>query len=228
MEETLCRFCLGPKETKKNPFIRPCLCSGSVAHVHKLCFDKWRRMATLPEHKRRCQLCLSEFTMIRKWPSETIPRVEEKGVWCLLSRPFACNTIVFVTHYAISIEYLLTPVKRQEVGREVIVYELSQPQGLYCFLILLGILTSAYAVFYRNNIASIKNKLRYMAYWLRGDITHYTDVSPRMYMIYMLTSLAAMWYGTFIFGAVFIFLLPNWIEVHKGVLHAINDDGEME
>ena len=67
-----------------------------------------------------------------------------------------------------------------------------------------------------------------MVYWLRGDITYYTDVSPRMYMLYMLTSLAAMWYGTFLFGIVFIFLLPNWIEVHKGILHAINDDGEME
>jgi len=237
MEETLCRFCLGPKETRKNPFIRPCLCSGSVAHVHKACFDKWRSMATLPEHKRRCQLCLSEFTMVRKWPSDTILKMEDKGLWSILSRPFACNGIVFVTHYAICIEYLVTPIKRQESQesilvergeREAIVYELTQPHALYCFLVLLALLTSTYVAVYRNNIASIKNKLRYMAYWLRGDITYYTDVSPRMYILYMLTSLAAMWYGTFLFGIVFIFLLPNWIEVHKGILHAINDDGEME
>ena len=165
---------------------------------------------------------------MRKWPSEAIPDIKDKGMWSLLSRSFACNGIVFVTHYAICTEFLLKPTTRNVLQRDTVMYELTQPHGTYCFLILLSLLTCVYAVFYQSNIASIKNKLRYMAYWFRGDITHYTDITPRMYILYMLSSLAAIWYGTFLFGAVFIFLLPKWIHVHKGILYTINDEGEIE
>ena len=203
MEETLCRFCLGPQEGRKNPFICPCLCTGSVAHVHKRCFDRWRFVTTSPEHKRRCQLCLTEYNTVRKWPSEMIPVIEDKGAWALLSRPFVCNSIVFVMHYAIYTEYLL-------------------------FLILLALLTSLYVAFYWTHVASVKNKLRYVAYWFRNDITHFTDITPLMYSVYLSSSLAAIWYGTFLFSIIYIYLLPKCMEVHKGILHAINDDGEIE
>ena len=182
---------------------------------------------TIPEHKRRCQLCLSEYNTVRKWPSETISDIEDKGIWSLLSRHFVCNSIVFVTHYAICTEYLLTPIN-QDTHRNVVVYELTQPHGTYCFLVLLSILTSMYVVFFRTYAASVKNKLRYILYWFRGDITHYTNVSPRMYMAYILSSLAAIWYSTFLFGIIYIFLLPKWIQVHNGILHAINYDGEID
>lgn len=228
MEETLCRFCLGPKENKKNPFIRPCLCTGSVAHVHKRCFDRWRFVTTSDEHKRRCQLCLSEYTTVRKWPSETIPEIEIRGAWTLLSLPFLCNSIVFGIHYAICIEYLLMPIKRIQGQQDVIVQEVVQPHGTYCFLILLALLTSMYVAFYWKYVASTKNKLRYIAYWLRNDIARHTDITPLMYIVYLSLSLVAIWYGTFLFGIIYIYLLPKYMEVHKGILHAINDDGEIE
>ena len=44
-----CRICFG--ETP--PFISPCACDGSLAHVHPACLREWRRRS----HRTICEIC---------------------------------------------------------------------------------------------------------------------------------------------------------------------------
>lgn len=36
-----CRICLETEETEENPFVKPCLCIGSMGCIHQICFSKW-------------------------------------------------------------------------------------------------------------------------------------------------------------------------------------------
>lgn len=36
-----CRICLGEENEAKNPLISPCLCSGSMKHIHVDCLKHW-------------------------------------------------------------------------------------------------------------------------------------------------------------------------------------------
>jgi len=38
---TACRICLGEENEAKNPLISPCLCSGSMKHIHVDCLKHW-------------------------------------------------------------------------------------------------------------------------------------------------------------------------------------------
>lgn len=48
-----CRFCL----EEDGPFISPCRCRGSVAHIHEACLNRW--LVELPARKwpPRCSIC---------------------------------------------------------------------------------------------------------------------------------------------------------------------------
>lgn len=38
---TACRICLGEENESKDPLISPCLCSGSMKHIHVNCLKHW-------------------------------------------------------------------------------------------------------------------------------------------------------------------------------------------
>lgn len=40
-DEIQCRICLDECDSKKNPFLTPCKCTGSVRYIHLDCFKSW-------------------------------------------------------------------------------------------------------------------------------------------------------------------------------------------
>ena len=41
MEVVPCRICLADSNSKSNPLISPCLCSGTMRCIHVLCLKEW-------------------------------------------------------------------------------------------------------------------------------------------------------------------------------------------
>ncbi len=84
-EPILCRFCWETSNTKKNPLIEPCECSGSIRFIHERCLNRWRYMDP-GKNAEKCLLCLSPYNLRF---TGVIPRPyflcrQEKGVVFLL------------------------------------------------------------------------------------------------------------------------------------------------
>lgn len=71
-QKAVCRFCLDSATTKRNPFIAPCLCNGSMKYVHLMCLDQWRAM-DMDKNGSQCGLCLEEYTSTQHPSLEIIP-----------------------------------------------------------------------------------------------------------------------------------------------------------
>ena len=54
-----CRFCL--EEEDDPPLIRPCKCTGTLAHVHPHCLQRWLQMAPTHTSRTTCQMCHHQF-----------------------------------------------------------------------------------------------------------------------------------------------------------------------
>ena len=64
-----CRFCLETDSDKNNPLISPCLCSGSVAFIHRNCLLRWVFIDTYVT-RDRCSICKAAFS------KDIMPRLE--------------------------------------------------------------------------------------------------------------------------------------------------------
>uniref|UniRef100_A0A0R3VWQ0 RING-CH-type domain-containing protein n=1 Tax=Taenia asiatica TaxID=60517 RepID=A0A0R3VWQ0_TAEAS len=71
-----CRICHDTDVDSCGPLIAPCLCDGSLKHVHQTCLQHWIDISQL----KRCELCHFEFE-IRK-----CPKPNAKQSCCALSR----------------------------------------------------------------------------------------------------------------------------------------------
>ena len=56
-EDETCKICYVGNEETGNPLITPCLCAGSMRHVHNDCLVRWIETAAL----ERCDLCREVF-----------------------------------------------------------------------------------------------------------------------------------------------------------------------
>lgn len=225
--DAVCRFCLMQEESVKDPLITPCQCRGSVEYVHKNCFNRWRREAENPRHRQFCQLCLAQYHIARKWPLETYPNVNaQESVWFILSRPYIFIVLLYYAHSIFCTKYFqyIPALRDLTATRE---YELLiNPVGLYCFSTLLCMITSLYALFFWKLISAVKHKLRYICYYLRGNIRNYYFLSPAEYVIsvgilYWISS-----YYIFPFGAIYVLMLPQFLNVHLSIIRTMNDEGE--
>ena len=71
-----CKICYGGNEEASNPLITPCLCAGSMRHVHSDCLVQWIKTAAL----KRCDLCRYPFTLESKTkPLKEWEMVELRG-----------------------------------------------------------------------------------------------------------------------------------------------------
>jgi hypothetical protein len=55
-----CRFCL----EEETPLIRPCKCSGTQAHVHPHCLQRWVELAPTSAARTSCQMCHHSFNVV--------------------------------------------------------------------------------------------------------------------------------------------------------------------
>lgn len=70
----VCRFCLDNRQTRKNPFLSPCECRGSVEHVHFICLQKWR-ITNPPVTLNICPLCKAVYKLPEEFQGEIFPRL---------------------------------------------------------------------------------------------------------------------------------------------------------
>ncbi|CAF0900887.1 unnamed protein product [Adineta steineri] len=56
-----CRICLDNDD--QNDLIRPCLCSGGSAYVHRKCLNSWRSMNRNGRGFKSCEVCQFEFVI---------------------------------------------------------------------------------------------------------------------------------------------------------------------
>ena len=61
-EDANCKICYDTNQDPSNPLITPCLCAGSIRHVHHDCLVHWIKTAGL----LRCELCKHPFAMDSK------------------------------------------------------------------------------------------------------------------------------------------------------------------
>ena len=58
-EEKVCRICY---ETK-GELISPCMCSGSMKHIHRNCLNEWRSQTTKNEYFSKCETCNQYYVL---------------------------------------------------------------------------------------------------------------------------------------------------------------------
>lgn len=67
----VCRICLGDNNEAEDPFISPCMCTGSLKYIHLSCLQKWvKTKLNIQENKNLitifwknldCELCKTQF-----------------------------------------------------------------------------------------------------------------------------------------------------------------------
>ena len=89
----MCRICYETGESAETgPLFCPCLCSGSMGHVHMECLDHWRNSSANPRSFYRCDNCHFEYKFGRAYS-----RVDRFTLARFLSSRFAVHALsVFV------------------------------------------------------------------------------------------------------------------------------------
>ena len=60
-----CRICYSEDNTKEDPLISPCLCTGTMRHVHVSCLNAWRAAAPDARSSFRCDQCRYAYRIER-------------------------------------------------------------------------------------------------------------------------------------------------------------------
>ena len=218
-----CRFCFEPAIDTSDPLITPCKCAGSIQYIHLQCLKQWRRTTENPEFIRRCQLCLTNYTMPLKHPLELIPVFEYDHAWFFLSKPYVP---IFLCHYfyIIATVYIL----KDKIS--------SPPHGYFFPYIPLNILSnilffsmstvvfSCYFKYYIKFIRRVKNMNLYVNYWLHMRLD---NTMPLPYATTLIISYSMTQICVYPFGFFFILMLPKFIDIHKTILHRINREAEL-
>ena len=61
----MCRICFSEEASRDDPLISPCLCSGSMRHVHVSCLNAWRAAAPDARAQFRCDQCKYAYRIQR-------------------------------------------------------------------------------------------------------------------------------------------------------------------
>lgn len=131
-EESICRICLEPGEPG-NPLLTPCLCTGSVKHIHEQCLKIWL-VAKAPDLDMvRCELCKANFVMSFKFARRFAPLElcrEHISHWIFM--PLLCAVFTML----IVIGLFIIKKLRHFKGELFYVLVLLGTCGLSCLMIL--------------------------------------------------------------------------------------------
>ena len=100
-EHPICKFCLETTETRKNPFIEPCDCRGSMQFVHEQCLTRWRRLNPA-RNSEICLLCLHPYRLAIGEILEHLPDETSLLIFLLRFPILLCFTMNYigVLHYS--------------------------------------------------------------------------------------------------------------------------------
>ncbi len=80
--ELVCRFCLEPDSTLRNPLLSPCRCAGFGRYVHKHCLQRWAAMDPA-RNSTTCPVCRAPYTIQILPLFEIIPSDRGWAPFCL-------------------------------------------------------------------------------------------------------------------------------------------------
>lgn len=63
--EKTCRICYEGEDAELGRLIKPCLCTGSISHVHVKCLQRWRTRSTTDTAFYRCPQCKFHYRFAR-------------------------------------------------------------------------------------------------------------------------------------------------------------------
>ena len=223
-ETPVCRFCLIEYEHPENPLLEPCECKGSVAYVHKKCIQKWRITTQNPKSVRMCQLCLTNFKLPMRYPIESIPEEKIDGVWCYLSRPYIVWSFFSSFQLLIFVQMIiyneqLTQSKYSDFTKDTV----NRIQYL-SYIVTTSLISFTYLQFYKPYILQIKNKRRYLQYWLKLRLVTNKDISPCLLVFTYGVSFLMTPHFQMPFFIFYLILLPNFFYAHRAILQEINND----
>ena len=91
----ICKFCLEPMETKKNPLIEPCHCRGSMQFVHEQCLSRWRRLNPA-RNADMCLLCFHPYRLAIGEVLEHLPDESSMLIFFLKFPLLLCGTVNYL------------------------------------------------------------------------------------------------------------------------------------
>lgn len=194
MQDSLvCRFCLDSEIDKKNPFIEPCECRGSIQYVHVLCLNKWR-LLNPTRNGDICFLCLTPYRLAIGEILEHLPDEDRFGFF-FVRFPFLLWGLV---NYIGAIQYSLFQKKDSFFLFEVYQYIF---QLIYVCLFL--------------NMWYVRNKSQYWRLWNKKD-TYYI-LALHFLSNYFIHDHNV--YAVIPLNACFLYYYRH----HRRILHAINN-----
>lgn len=101
-DNPICKFCLDTSDSKKNPFIEPCECRGSMQFVHEECLTHWRRLNPA-RNADFCLLCMQPYRLAMGEILEHLPD-ENSFLVFLVRYPFL---LCFTVNYCGAVQYTL-------------------------------------------------------------------------------------------------------------------------
>lgn len=199
-----CRFCLveGTIEDKDNPLLRPCVCDGSIAYVHKICLNRWRQTDLRPNQDLVCPLCLTLYkSTILGLLRELVPQY--RGYILYLMNPFI---VIVAWNYGFLIFISLSLKVAINAGSWIDFY-------MYSHVMLLLIYLGQWFSYFAN----VQDKRRYLEVVIQEHIGFFVFHGSVLILIKQYPV-----YG----GLVHHFLLPNYLHYHVKTLVIMN--GQLE
>jgi len=102
-DTSVCRFCLEPSNTKRNPLVDPCDCRGSVQFVHERCLSKWRRLDPA-RNAESCLICLTPYHLKNLTTLEQIPDENKLRIFFLRFPIASCMVVNYFMVFQMSID----------------------------------------------------------------------------------------------------------------------------
>ena len=205
-----CRFCLieGSPQDKANPLLQPCMCIGTVAFVHRLCLDRWRRTDIRVDQDIKCPICNSLYRVeILGFLREFVPTYKSLFETLLLN-PFF---MIFISNYVILLIFSFTgKISLDNSGLRVInsLFNLTNTY-FYSHMLLLWLYLSVWLY----NVQKVVNKPRYFRILFKRHFS---------FFVFNGTLLLLMPDYTVICGLPHHFLLPFYLKHHVEVLELMN------
>jgi hypothetical protein len=202
-----CRFCLSEENGLANPLLSPCRCAGTIKFVHRECLTQWRNTTAYDFFKINCQLCHTPYVLPRRWLIEHMPFRDNLWVY-VLSQPFF--VIIFVHYLHI---FILSQFFKKE---SAIILNDNLSISIFDFLLLNA--SVVYAAYYTYLIKKVINKQLYFFYNAFDLLRWATGGAICLYLTQ---------FTIFPFGALYLYLISCYYEIHIKALHTININGAL-
>ena len=193
-----CRFCFESNSPKKNPLISPCQCKGTAKYVHRDCLLKWQANTTVDAHRFVCQSCQAPYIL---------PTGEFEKIPILSATPYAflSPNVFLITLHVCSLFLSLFRTRSLPLSYSIII-----------------ISTLVYGTLYGVQFLQVKQKFRYIRFWVLNRSRDQSTMKPMMF-VFILTLSVCVYPGfPYLSSLIYCYVLSKIFQVHRDVLLDIN------